>query len=552
MILGKVDGGFAGITNTYSYNNRLQPSAISAGSTENGTVLDLSYKYVPVSDTSCTTSGTVNNGNVTCIANNVEHKRDHSFTYDYLNRLATAQSSPTSGDDCWGQSFTYDSTYYTNLASITSTKCSAQQLSLSITNKNRISNSGFTYDDAGNLTADGVYSYSWNAENRLTSTNGVDYTYDGHGQRVKKDQTSGSDYDKLYWYGLAGEVLVETELDGDLLREFIYFGGAKVARRDADGTAHYFFADHLGTNRVMTSATGVTQQESTYYPFGGEQREITSTVDNRWKFTGLERDSESGLDNTLFRKYASNLARWLSPDPICGSITNPQSLNRYSYVVNNPTNMIDPLGLFAGPRHRFLLAPAPTTCPPQCGYGDVLFGNNIFDAIMGAPGTYLTLDMYGNLGWGFSIDLWKQTWAVIDNERAMVAQMNPPLGNGYYVGIFDPSKVPTTGYTVLYQDFGTPDINSQYSATGIVPDLIRSGQEFVQLGAMLPASYQQRWHNLVGAWGPPDAVFRFSNYLQGNDPASYAAWAPYGATYLNNLLLSNDSWWSFVMSSVGH
>jgi len=213
-------------------------------------------------------------------------------------------------------------------------------LSLTITNKNRISNSGFTYDNAGNLTADGVYSYSWNAENRLTATNGVNYTYDGDGQRVKKD--SG----KRYWYGLGGEVLLETDLNDNLLWEFVYFGGAKVARRDADGTVYYFFADHLGANRVMTSAAGVTQQESTYYPFGGEQREITNTVDNRWRFTGLERDSESGLDNTLFRKYASNFARWMGPDPMAGDITDPQSLNRYSYVRNNPTNLTDPLGLF--------------------------------------------------------------------------------------------------------------------------------------------------------------------------------------------------------------
>lgn len=72
---------------------------------------------------------------------------------------------------------------------------------------------------------------------------------------------------------------------------------------------------------------------------------ITKTVDNRYKFTGFERDSESGLDDTLFRKYAQNLARWLSPDPMAGNILNPQSLNRYSYVLNNPCNLIDPLGL---------------------------------------------------------------------------------------------------------------------------------------------------------------------------------------------------------------
>jgi hypothetical protein len=43
--------------------------------------------------------------------------------------------------------------------------------------------------------------------------------------------------------------------------------------------------------------------------------------------------------------YCSDLYRWLSPDPVAGDITNPQSLNRYAYVLNNPTNLIDPLGL---------------------------------------------------------------------------------------------------------------------------------------------------------------------------------------------------------------
>jgi RHS repeat-associated protein len=123
------------------------------------------------------------------------------------------------------------------------------------------------------------------------------------------------------------------------------FGGARIARRDNSGAVYYFFADHLGTAKVMTNATGVAQQESTYYAFGGEQRVITNTVANAYKFTGFERDSESGLDDTLFRKYASNLGRWLSPDPMAGDILNPQSLNRYGYALNNPVNFIDPLGL---------------------------------------------------------------------------------------------------------------------------------------------------------------------------------------------------------------
>lgn len=71
----------------------------------------------------------------------------------------------------------------------------------------------------------------------------------------------------------------------------------------------------------------------------------TNTCAQNYKFTGLERDAESGLDDTLVRKYSSNLGRWLSPDSLAGDIFDPQSLNRYSYALNDPTSLADPLGL---------------------------------------------------------------------------------------------------------------------------------------------------------------------------------------------------------------
>jgi len=57
------------------------------------------------------------------------------------------------------------------------------------------------------------------------------------------------------------------------------------------------------------------------------------------------RDAETANDPTLFRMNNACLHRWLSPDRLAGDISNPQSLNRYAYVLNNPTNFIDPLGL---------------------------------------------------------------------------------------------------------------------------------------------------------------------------------------------------------------
>ncbi|MGE0407558.1 MAG: RHS repeat-associated core domain-containing protein [Candidatus Korobacteraceae bacterium] len=84
-------------------------------------------------------------------------------------------------------------------------------------------------------------------------------------------------------------------------------------------------------------------------PFGQEVN--ASGVARRFKFTGHERDSESGesgQDHTLYRQYASHMGRWLTPDPGGLAVVNPfnpQSWNRYSYANNNPLNAVDPLGL---------------------------------------------------------------------------------------------------------------------------------------------------------------------------------------------------------------
>jgi RHS repeat-associated protein len=315
-------GSFGGITWSGSYSNRLLPTSFTATST-NGTALNLAFTYFA-------------NGNVSTVTNNRDTSRTQTFTYDNLNRIATGQSQADSGGNCWGQSFGYDR--YANLTTIGITKCTAPMLDLSVNTQNRITNSGFSYDAAGNLTADGTYNYTWNGESQLSAVAGVTYIYDGDGQRVKK--SSGT----LYWYGGGAVPLAETDLSGNTTNEYIFFGGARIARRDASGNVYYYFGDHLGSSRTIANSAGAVCYEADFYPFGGE-RVITNTCGQNYKFAGMERDSETGNDHTWFRYYASNLGRWLGPDPVAGDITNPQSLNRYAYVLNNPVNFIDPLGL---------------------------------------------------------------------------------------------------------------------------------------------------------------------------------------------------------------
>jgi len=185
----------------------------------------------------------------------------------------------------------------------------------------------------------GPPAYSYDAENHLLSTAGVNYTYDGDGNRVEKSNGT------IYWHG----GLDESNLSGTLTNEYIFFGGARIARRDPSSNVFYNFADHLGTARSIAEVpSGQTTATKCYdadlYPFGGE-RWYSDTCDSHYKFTGKERDSESGLDNFGARYNSSNTGRFMSPDSVGYTRrADPQRWNLYAYVSNNPLSRTDPDG----------------------------------------------------------------------------------------------------------------------------------------------------------------------------------------------------------------
>lgn len=329
IVAGKT-GSFGGITYSLGYNNRLLPSSISASSTS-GTALSLAYSYF-------------SNANVQTVTNYRDSGRTTTYGYDSLNRVNSGSSQATSGADCWGQSVPstgYDR--FSNLLTINVTKCSAPSLSLGVNAKNQVTNSGFGYDASGDETGDGSTTYAWDAEGRMKSAGSVNYTFDGSGERVQDSSP------KLYWYGQDGTVLAETDTSGNAVNEYVFFDGMRIARRDGSGNVYYYFGISPLGSTAITNASGAICYDADFYPFGGEIA-FTNTCAQNYKFAEMERDSPSGLDRTIFRQYSSNYGRWLSPDPYYGSydLTNPQSLNRYAYVLNNSTNFVDFLGLDTG------------------------------------------------------------------------------------------------------------------------------------------------------------------------------------------------------------
>jgi RHS repeat-associated protein len=338
LVLGQATG-FGGVTYSESYTKRLQPLTSSAAN-PSATIFSLTYDFG---------LGAADNGNINKITNNLNANRTQTFTYDQLNRIKTAVTQGTSGSTCWGLDYSYD--IWANLTTValdpSRPSCSWMTLNAGVTTNNRVNNTGFSYDAAGNVLTDASFTYTWDAESQLKSAAGVNYTYDGDGRRVQKSNG------KLYWYGATGDILAESDASGNISSEYVFFGGRRIARRDASGNVFYYLSDHLDTSRVIAQSNGTVCYDADFDPFGTEDV-FTNTCPQGYKFNGKERDAETGNDDFGARSYVSGFGRFLSPDwssipaPVpYADLGNPQSLNQYAFVKDNPVGFSDPSGHLA-------------------------------------------------------------------------------------------------------------------------------------------------------------------------------------------------------------
>jgi RHS repeat-associated protein len=342
-----------GLTESWKYDKRerMQAGAVGtnctngSGTCSGSTAYGFSLTFAP-------------NGNV--LTSNDTVNGNWTYGYDAFNRLTCSNltsngtcASPTSGKPTF--SYVYDrsgnrwqqngpATFMANFTGGTPT---------SPANNNRMD--GYSYDAAGDLLNDQAspaHSFSYDAEYRLASVNGgaTTYAYNPKGQRVAKT-VSGVTTDFIY--DLGGHPIITTPDNPTFIEMYVagmHLGTYTVNAAQTASVLYYDHADWLGTERARTNLSGVACEKTTSYAFGDGQA-VSNTcgqpVSPR-RFTGKERDTETNLDNFQARYFASSMGRFVSTDLFTvtqGRVVDPQQLNLYAYVRNNPLKHIDPTGM---------------------------------------------------------------------------------------------------------------------------------------------------------------------------------------------------------------
>ena len=320
-----------------------------------GDLWKLGYEYGEINGSGGvdTTKNTGNVARQTLSFNGLAQPFVQSYKYDSLYRLTEAKETSNSSQT-WKQVFDYDR--YGNRLTHNQFSGTDPVAQTAITHpsidpaNNRIDSPIYDFDKNGNLVIDGENRrFAFNADNkqrevRDASNNLVgEYFYDGEGKRVKK-----------VTYGTTVHTTV-----------FVYSGGKLAAEYSTEApppqpTTNWTVTDMLGSPRVILNSLGEVVSRRDFLPFGEEitpnqnvnfrtagQKYVGDGV--RQKFTGYQKDGETGLDFAEARMYENRHARFTAVDPLLasGKSGNPQTFNRYVYVRNNPTLLTDPTGLQA-------------------------------------------------------------------------------------------------------------------------------------------------------------------------------------------------------------
>ena len=199
----------------------------------------------------------------------------------------------------------------------------------------------YSYNPNGWMTGKGTDTLTYDYRGLTTGYGTAGYLMDPDSRRVKKTAGTVTTY---YLRGTDGSILAEYNGSQALSARYVYAGTRRIARIAGD-SANYYLADHLGSTRSLVDEAGTVTATYDYRPYGKVLS--SSGMDaNRFRFTGHERDDESGLDYMLERSYGPNIGRFLKPDPMQDEYP---GISPYAYAANNPLKYVDPDGRFVFP-----------------------------------------------------------------------------------------------------------------------------------------------------------------------------------------------------------
>ncbi len=163
----------------------------------------------------------------------------------------------------------------------------------------------------------------------------------------------------------------------------VYWSHVAGQRLNMGGSSAYIdHADAVGSTTMETDPAGGVQWDMTHYPWGQVWQQ--GGTRGSGVYAGLDWQVNDPLIPSATRELSAALGRWVTPDPLGGDVTNPQSLNRYAYALNNPTTLNDPSGLQSGPPVGLLKAEFRFHClmNPVCSHWMSVGGHDYW-TIMG-------------------------------------------------------------------------------------------------------------------------------------------------------------------------
>jgi RHS repeat-associated protein len=318
-----------GVKSQYSYNtlNRLTNLSISKTTTEIA-----SYSY---------TLGAAGNR----LSVTEKSGRTATYTYDDLYRLTNETVSNDPNSKNGSVIYTFDNVG--NRLSRTSTLAGIANQTLTYDKNDRLTTD--TYDANGNTKVSGLNNYGYDFENRLTSQN-TDLTiiYDGDGNRVSKTVSGVTTKYLVDTNNLTGYAQVVEEIRGGSVQRRYTYGHDLISQTqiiDNEWKSSWYGYDGHGSVRFLTDTNGGITDTYDYDAFGNLIHQ-TGNTPNDYLYAGEQRDAQLGLDYLRARYMNTGTGRFWSMDSYEGLSHDPLSLHKYLYANADPTNGLDPSGMF--------------------------------------------------------------------------------------------------------------------------------------------------------------------------------------------------------------